>query len=64
MAQFLVNFHPSNPLNLFHWKVASSEAFTLVDQFWPLLVERSNYAQIKLNLQVLSGAFIFEKHPT
>jgi hypothetical protein len=57
----------SSPINqsiLFNKKVASSEAFTLVIQFWPLLAERSNYAQIKLFPKVLLELYALEKQQT
>ncbi|WP_218278161.1 hypothetical protein, partial [Pseudomonas sp. HMWF006] len=57
----------SAPLNQsihFIKKVASSEAFTLVNQFWPISTERSNYAQIKLQPKVLSALLILEKQQT
>ncbi|WP_426206933.1 hypothetical protein [Pseudomonas sp. TWP3-1] len=56
--------HPLKSFRSFNWKVASSEAFTLINQFWPLIAERSNFAQIKLNKKVLSDPLTLEKQPT
>jgi hypothetical protein len=58
------NFRPFKSFNSYYWKVASSEAFTLIDQFWPLFAERSNYAQIKLQPKVLSDLLNFKKQQT
>ncbi|CAI8810358.1 hypothetical protein EMIT0P265_220006 [Pseudomonas zeae] len=55
---------PFKSFNSYYWKVASSEAFTLLEQFWPLFAERSNYAQIKLYLKVLLEQLNFKKQQT